>query len=174
MRKLIACLLLFVLTMLAVPGAYAQTAYRVAGYDHQDTGHVWDTNLFFERMQEKTGVTLELTQYTTDAAWRAAKSAMFADGGKLPDALFKADLTPQETQRYFDEGKLIDLRPYLPEYAPNLWALLQARPDWMEAVTLPGGEIVALPAIDELQFNNAMWINQTWLNRLGLKMPATA
>ena len=174
MRKIIACMLLFVLTVLAASGAYAQTAYRVAGYDHQDTGHVWETNLFFERMQEKTGVTLELTQYTTEEAWNKAKDAMFADGGDLPDALFKASLTPQETQRWYEEGKLIDLRPYLAEYAPNLWALLQANPEWMEAVTLPGGEIVALPAIDELQFNNAMWINQSWLNRLGLKTPTTA
>lgn len=173
MRKIISFVMLAVLTMLAGCSAYAEAAYRVAGYDHEDTGHVWETNLFFERMQEITGVELELTQYTTLEKWNAAKAAMFADGGDLPDALFKANLTVQETMELYEAGKIIDLRPYLEQHAPNLWTLLTANPDWMEAVTLPGGAIAALPAIDELQFNNAMWINQNWLNRLGMKAPTT-
>lgn len=173
MRKMVCMVLALLMIAGIVPGAYAESTFTIAGYDHQDTGHVWTDNLFFQRMEERTGVHLEFAQYMTDASWQAAKDNMLAGKMELPDALFKADLTPQETQSWLEAGKLIDLRPYLEQYAPNLWALLSANPEWMEAVTLPSGEIAALPAIDQLQFNNAMWINATWLSRAGLDAPTT-
>ena len=174
MRKILSMMLALLLLVPALPGAYAQGGFAVAGYDHEDSGHVWKDNLFFRRMEEKTGISLELEQYTTQESWRAAKQGMLEGKIALPDALFKADLTVQETIEFLAAGKIIDLKPYLAECAPNLWALLNANPEWMEAVTLPSGEIAALPAIDELQFNNAMWINRNWLLKAGLKVPTTA
>ncbi len=182
MRKLLCLMLCLALTMGAALGAYAEDApkcwterlFTIAGYDHQDSGHVWTENLFFKRMEERTGVILSFNQYTSEPSWQAAKDGMLAGSIALPDALFKADLDPQETLAWYEAGKIIDLKPYLQEHAPNLWALLESHPEWMEAVTLPTGEIVALPALDELQFNNAMWINATWLSRAGLSMPTTA
>ena len=174
MRKLFSLMLALVMAMAAISGAYAETAFTMAGYDHEDTGHDWTTNLFFQRMEERSGVHFDLTQYKTAEAWKAAKAQMLAGTVELPDAFFKAALTPQETMQLLEAGKIIDLKPYLEQYAPNLWALLNSNPAWMEAVTLPGGEVAALPSIDELQFTNAMWINQTWLNKAGLSMPTTA
>ncbi|MDD6051341.1 MAG: extracellular solute-binding protein, partial [Clostridiales bacterium] len=174
MRKITCVVLALLLLAGVLPGAYAESTFTIAGYDQQDTGHVWTDNLFFQRMEERTGVHLEVAQYTTLASWQAAKDNMLSGKLELPDALFKADLTTQETQKWLEAGKIIDLRPYLEQYAPNLWALLTAHPEWMEAVTLPTGEIAALPAIDQLQFNNAMWINATWLSRAGLDAPTTA
>lgn len=174
MRRLFSMMLTLILVALAAGGAYAETTFTMAGYDHEDTGHDWSTNLFFQRMEERSGVHMELTQYKTDEAWQTAKEQMLAGTLELPDAFFKANLTPQETMKWLEKGKIIDLKPYLEQYAPNLWALLNSNPEWMEAVTLPTGEIAALPAIDQLQFTNAMWINQTWLNKAGLSMPTTA
>ncbi|MBQ7138659.1 MAG: hypothetical protein IJO39_06680 [Clostridia bacterium] len=173
MRKLLCFVLMLMLTAAAVP-ACAEEIHTIAGFDHQDTGHVWTENLFFQRMEKITGVQLDYQQYTTEEAWEAAKKQLLEGTIALPDALFKADLTPQETMALLEAGKIIDLKPYLAEHAPNLWALLESHPEWMEAVTLPTGEIAALPAIDELQFNNAMWINATWLSRAGLEVPTTA
>ena len=174
MRKLFAMLLAMAMLAAAIPGAYAQDAFTIAGYDHEDTGHVWTENLFFQRMEERTGIHVEPKQYLTEASWQAAKDAMLAGTVELPDAFFKADMTTHETRAWFEAGKIIDLKPYLEEHAPNLWALLYANPEWLEAVTLPTGEIVALPAIDPLQFTNAMWINSVWLQRAGLTVPTTA
>lgn len=173
MRKLLCFVLTLMLIAAAVP-ACAEEIYTIAGFDHQDTGHVWTENLFFQRMEKITGVKLDYQQYTTEEAWQTAKKQMQEGTIALPDALFKADLTPQETMALLAAGKIIDLKPYLAEHAPNLWALLESHPEWMEAVTLPTGEIAALPAIDELQFNNAMWINAAWLSRAGLSVPTTA
>lgn len=99
---------------------------------------------------------------------------MLAGEVAMPDMFFKAELTPQETLAFYEAGKLIDLRPYLAEYAPHVWALLEANPEWMEAVSLPDGAIVALPSINELTPNNTMWINKTWLDRLKMGVPTTA
>ncbi len=172
MRKLIS--LVLAMLMLLTSGAYAEGSFTIAGYDHKDTKHVWTENLFFQRMEEVTGVHLELLQYDTKEAWDAAKAAMLADKQELPDAFFKANLTTRETVEWYEAGKLIDLKPYLAEHAPNLWALLESHPEWMEAVTLPTGEIVALPALDEAQFTNAMWINSVWLQKIGKPAPTTA
>ena len=49
MRKLLCFVLMLMLTAAAVP-ACAEEVYTIAGFDHQDTGHVWTENLFFQRM----------------------------------------------------------------------------------------------------------------------------
>lgn len=171
MRKgMIALLLAWLLSLCAV--AAAEEPYTLAGFDNS-SGRDWTTNLFFERMEERTGVVFSLTQYTKIEAWTEAKGEMLS-GSAMPDVLFKAELSVRETQKLYEAGKLIDLRPYLEENAPHLWALLQAHPEWEAAITLPDGAIVALPMIDTLQNNNAMWINQTWLNNLRLQTPTTA
>lgn len=168
-RRAFCCLICLLLAL--APAAMAEGNFVMAGYDGEGSTHDWNTNGFFVRMQERTGLTFTFDQYTSLEKWQEAKDAMFAPGGELPDVLFKAALTTPELIRYSDSGQLIDLGPLLEENAPNLWALLEAHPDWREAITLPSGKIAALPAIQELAPQNAMWINQTWLDRLGLEAP---
>lgn len=172
MKKALAWMLA-VLMMLSSCAALAEGAYTMAGYDGDGTSRQWDTNLFFQRMEERTGVRFTFHQYADYTAWMTEKSALLS-GEDKPDVLFKAELTPAETQRYYADGLLIDLSPYLEKNAPNLWALLESHPDWKRAITLPDGAIVALPTINELQNNNAMWINRTWLDAFGLAVPTTA
>ncbi len=172
MRRVLASLLALTIALGAPALAGAVT---LAGLDESSSGHDWSTNLFFSRMEERTGVPIELNQYKTASEWTAAKAAMLSgDPSSLPEVLFKAALTEQETLGLYQSGVLIDLKPYLAENAPNLCALFQKHPDWEQAVTLPGGAIAALPLINELPTNNAVWINQTWLEALGLSMPETA
>lgn len=57
MKRGIAWLLFMCVLALAVP-AIAEESFTMAGYDDSGTGHVWETNLFFQRMEEKTGVHL--------------------------------------------------------------------------------------------------------------------
>lgn len=174
MRKLSAALLAF-LTMLCLPlYALAAEPFTMAGFDDAVAKHDWDTNLFFERMKERTGVEFSFTQYDDNEAWTKAKADMLSGQTAMPDVLFKAELTPQETMAMYDAGLLLDLRPYLEKDCPNLWALLQIHPAWLEDITLPNGAIAALPGINQLQLTNAMWINQAWLDNLGLSMPTTA
>ncbi len=176
MRKtLVSLLLVCMLASALIPAVGEQTSvsgknFILAGYAGDDAQQDFGKNLFFQRMQERTGISFEFRQFTDYAAWSAEKTRLFA-GEELPDALFGAELSPEETLAYYQSGKLIDLGPLLKENAPNLSALLDQNPAWRKAITLPGGAIAALPAINTLRSQNAMWINKVWLERLKLDMP---
>ena len=178
MRKGIALGLALLLGLACCFGAAAETTQKapdfvLEGLDGGSSNHNWETNLFFARMQERTGISFQFRQYTEDSQWAERKKALLA-GEDLPDVLFKAGLTASETRDLYAAGVLLDLRPYLEAQAPDLWALLQAHPDWMDAITLPDGAIPALPALNELANANLMWINTEWLGRLKLEKPTTA
>lgn len=168
MLKRFLCLLT---ALLLLPAACFAQEFVMAGFDGQDSIKDWAANGFFTRMQERTGLSFTFQEYNDQAKWQAAKDAMFAGGAQLPDVLFKAALTSDELIRYTDSGQLIDLLPLLPENAPNLWALLQQNPDWLSAITLPNGKVGALPMIQTLSTQNAIWINKTWLDQLHLDLP---
>lgn len=169
MLKRVFCLLLALILPCA---AFAE--YTMAGYDDANTYRNWETNLFFKRMEEKTGVAFTYRQYTQATEWKQAKANMRAGDEQLPDVLFKAQLSPAECMEMLERGVLIDLAPYLEENCPHLWALLEENPQYREAITLPGGSIAALPGISEQPLQNCIWLNQDWLKRLGLDMPTTA
>lgn len=165
--------LMMILTLVAVSAAGEGAKLKMAGYDGDSGNHDWKTNKFFQRMEERTGIGFEFEQFTDYSKWTTRKQDILA-GNEVPDVMFKAELTDDEIQELYNAGILIDLKPYLQEYAPNLYALLQEHPEWEKAITLPNGAIAALPCLNPLQNNNAMWINQTWLQNLNLEMPTTA
>lgn len=167
MLKRVVCFLLVLLMPCVALGEYT-----MAGYDDEATYRDWSANLFFQRMEEKTGVDFNYVQYKKEAEWTAAKAAMTVESD-LPDVLFKAELTPDECARLLDNGVLLDLKELIPQYCPNLNAILEAHPDYWDAISLPDGRVAALPAISEQPLQNCVWLNQSWLNNLGLAMPTT-
>ena len=152
-------LLLAVMIALVPAMSMAETVFTLAGFDGEGSTRLWENNDFFVRMENRTGINFTFSQYNSAAQWQAAKDAMFAEDGEMPDVLFKAALTTDELIRYTDGGQLNDLLPLLEENAPNLWAVLQENPDWLKAITLPNGKVGALPFINTLPTQNAMWIN---------------
>lgn len=173
-RRMLLLALVLALFSAVQPVPAEEHRVLMAGYEEKDTYRDWANNLFFKRMEERTGVMFDYLQYDTWEAWQQAKPALLKQGDQLPQVLFKAGLSPAETITLLDEGVLLDLAPLLEEHAPNLWALLQANPDFLQAVLLPDGRIGALPYLNEAPTQNAMWINTKWLNNLRLAMPATA
>lgn len=174
MSHRIICLVCCALLLLLPAMSLAENAHFVmAGYDGEDSVHVWETNQFFERMNARTGLSFTFRQYNKYEEWQKAKQDMFS-GGEMPDVLFKAALNTEELMRWTQSGQLIDLAPLLEENAPNLTALFNGHPEWKKAVTLPNGKIGALPSIQLSAPQNAMWINQEWLKTLGLEMPTDA
>ncbi|MBE5777134.1 MAG: extracellular solute-binding protein [Clostridiales bacterium] len=133
----------------------------------------WENHVFFEHMYQKTGVSFTAKQYQSLNAWNNMK-ATYTANSDLPDVFFKAGLTRAEGERMLDEGIIIDLAPYLESCCPNLWAILQANPDYLAAITLPDGRIPSLPYIDEIPTQNVMWINGAFLEEVGMDAPTTA
>ena len=178
-KKTVAFMTAVMLLCGMIIGVLAETTtqqapdYLMEGYDGDSANHDWETNLFFQRMQEKTGISFQFRQYTDFSRWTERKASLLS-GEDLPDVLFKAALNANEVRDLYAAGYLIDLKPYLAEYAPDLWALLQQREDWQSAISMEDGAIPALPAMSELQNNNVIWVNKDWLDRLKLEIPTTA
>ena len=148
-------------------------AYTMAGLD-QTQYRVWDSNEFFKRMEEKTGVHFTFRQFTKEEEWTKFKAGLTKDSADLPDVLFKASLTGTECISLREKGVLIDLKPLLEENCPNLWAIFKENPDLFSALTLPDGSIAALPFISIPPTQNYIWVNREWLNALRLSEPTTA
>lgn len=172
MRRRLAALTLAVALLLSL-SAIAQEPPLMAGYEEQDTFRDWSENMFFKRMEDRTGQAFRFQQAHSLAAWQKALVAMASGAAELPQVLFKAGMTPAQTMDWLDRGLLIDLAPMLEAHAPNLWALLQAHPDVRAAITLPDGRVGALPFINLEPTQNALWINQAWLTALKLDMPTS-
>ena len=177
MKKTLAWIITALLLTTACFGAFSEGQkapdFILEGFDGENSNRNWETNLFFERMEEKNGISFQFTEYTNYTRWQERKSAI-ENGEDLPDVLFKAELNASEVRDLYEAGILIDLKPYLEENAPDLWKLLQENPDYLASISMPDGAIPALPAINTLQNNDAMWINSAWLRRVKAETPGNA
>lgn len=174
MLKKIICFLLaaaLLVTGCALADEAAAAPYTLAGFDDTEF-RSWQENSFFARMEEKTGVAFHYLQYSDRNAWTKAKAEMTA-GSDMPDVLFKADLTGAECMEMLEKGVLYDLKPYLQDCCPNLWAILSEHPEYLDAITMPDGSVPALPYITAIPIQNYLWVNKAWLKNLGLKTPTT-
>ncbi|MGC5772103.1 extracellular solute-binding protein [Paenibacillus pabuli] len=127
----------------------------------------------FQDYAKKSNVQVEFSEVPTDG-FQEKKNLLFASN-ELPDALFRAGLSPLETIRYGTSGQLIPLENLIDAYAPNFKKLMEQYPEIRPAITTPEGHIYSLPAVVTLGSArmDKKWINQKWLKKLGLKEPET-
>lgn len=102
---------------------------------------------------------------------------VLATGEDMPDILLNMGLSNQQIITYgVDQEILIDLKPLIDQYAPNIRATLDAHPEYENAITAPNGSIYALPEIDEVYHVKGYqkyWIYQPWLDAVGMEVPTT-
>lgn len=131
------------------------------------------TNPMFIKMQEKTGVTAKWEYISSD--WAQTKSLLFA-GGELPDVFFgkgNAPLSDADIMQNVDF--FVPLEDLIEKHAPNIAEMFKNDEEIKRASTAPDGHIYSLPQRMPLRpstFDTA-FINQVWLDKLGLKMPTT-
>ncbi|WP_217592019.1 ABC transporter substrate-binding protein [Cohnella sp. GbtcB17] len=134
--------------------------------------------LIFKRMEEKTGIHINWTNYTNDVF--AEKRNLALATGDLPDAIFDAGLGDYDLLKLAKDGTIIPLDDII-KNMPNLNKVLEAAPQYKAMMTAPDGHIYSLPWIEELgsgkesihSVNDIPWINKGWLDKLGLQMPTT-
>ena len=81
MLKRFLCLALCVL-FLPLAVANAEATFSMAGYDGEDSNHDWETNQFFVRMQERTGISFTFQERKKNAAafaWKKNKHPIRAE-----------------------------------------------------------------------------------------------
>ena len=169
MRK-IGLILLVLILLVGTQPALATGEFHLAGYEADSTNRDWNNSLFFQRWSALFDLSLSFSQYGEYADWQKEIQA-YLNGAALPDALFKAELNVPETLDLYEQGLIINLRPFIEADMPNLNALLKENPEWEKAIMLKDGAIAALPGLTKLQVNNAVWVNAQWLEALKMDMP---
>lgn len=133
-----------------------------------------ETNTFTKMLEEKTNIQIKW-DLVPDKALNDRKQLMLASGD-YPEVILHGSLTKEEQMKYGKQGVFIPLNDLIDQYAPNFKKALEELPYLKTSVTAPDGNIYALPQINECyhcNFAQKMWINQAWLDELGLSMPTT-
>lgn len=121
-------------------------------------------------LEKENGVEIEWQQITAD--WDQKKSVMFA-GGDIPDILFKATAT---TDFATYNGLFENLAPYIENGTmPNVAKMFEEHPELRAMCTDETGAIYGLPNYRSVwpRTNRVLYINQEWLDNLGLTVPTT-
>ncbi len=125
---------------------------------------------YVKEIEAEAGVEIEWEIIRAD--WDQVKSTRFASGD-IPDLLFNAT-TNADYQTY--KGLFLELTPYITEeLTPNIVTMFEEEPDTKALATTLEGEIYAAPKFQGKwpDTNTVMFINQQWLDNLGLEMPTT-
>lgn len=168
MKKTAALVLMLVCLMLA----QSALALTITGLETESIGREWESSLFFSRMEALTGVAVQAHGIGEEEEYAKLLDQM-KGGTVTADVLFKANLSREDEIALMNSGALIDLAPLIDAHMPNLSALLTAHPEWREIISLEDGRIASLPLINEKERQAVVWINQAWLDGLGLEMPQT-
>ena len=169
MRKSIALLLaLALLLSTGILNAFAEdevvTFTALATYRNETYSYLDSTA--FTATLEKAGINFEITS-VSGSAWDEQYRLKLA-GGDYPDVFIDSI----DAEWYgAQEGILLPLEDLFEEYAPNLCAALDKYDGW-DIVDYSDGHIYNIPTIGTPSPRDGMlWVNQTWLENLGLEVP---
>jgi putative aldouronate transport system substrate-binding protein len=136
-----------------------------------------NTNSFTVWFEKRTG------EHIT---WTLAPSSEFTDklnlvlaSGPYPDVILTGTSalgTTNEVKYGTQQGILIPVNDLIDKYAPNLTRFMNETPGMRAALTNIDGKIYGFPGYNSCYHcENAqrMWVNQPWLDKLGLKAPTT-
>ncbi len=128
-----------------------------------------DDMKWIQEIEDKAGVEIVWEQIYSD--WDTTKSTRFASGD-VPDLLFNAT-TAADYVTY--KGLFEELTPLIESSAPNIKAMFNEQGDTKVLAETMEGEIYSIPKFQGKwpYTNTVLFINQTWLDKLGLKMPTT-
>lgn len=121
----------------------------------------------FQEVQEKTGVTLDVTW--VPAASAAEKTTSTIAGGNVPEVTMiqRPDMRAKIVQDAIDGGMFWDLTPYLEDY-PNLNSI----PDDIKTGLSYDGKIYGLPRMVMLRGGGLVY-REDWASKLGIEEPQT-
>ncbi len=123
---------------------------------------------WLREMQEKANVEIEWQQISAD--WDQKKGAMFGSG-EIPDLLICATGSADYVQF---NGLFEDWMPWVEQYGENIQVMFEEHPETKMMAEDADGKIYGLPSYNQKWANTwPMFINQTWLDNLGLEMPTT-
>lgn len=182
-----ALVLLVVLMMLFSSTALAYTVSdpgvipvvdEVIEYDiiAPDTTYINDLNenTLTAWIQEKTNIKINWSEIP-DTEWDTKVNLLLA-ADELPDAFLYGDFSAAELADYGSQGLFMAMNDIIEEHGYYTKQVFEQQEALPGAYTALDGNIYTLPSINECYHcNHSMraWINQVWLDNLGLEYPNT-
>lgn len=135
--------------------------------DHEDT---------YRMLEEQTNVHTELMLYPFQTA--KEKLSVMLNTGEYPDVIAGWLLETKDLLDLgMDQGTLLEIEGLIDKYCPNIKEILEKKVGNVlirDSMTLPDGHIYSIPYLtEEPLVTFKPYINQRWLDNLGLKMPET-
>lgn len=127
---------------------------------------------FVDDSAKESGINIQWNTIL-NADWGDKKSVLMA-GGDLPDAFLGSNsFTASDISS--NQASFIALDKYIDENMPNFKAVMDRDPTMKALATSVDGHIYGLPSKKPCRptISNQMFINQKWLDNLGIKMPTT-
>lgn len=139
------------------------------------TAQDWNSTLQFQEYEKRLGIKLDATTYSNEQ-WSSKYTLMMA-ADEMPDilALGQQQIARSEMQQYADEGYLLDFSKYL-DIMPNVSRLMEEYPGWAKSITFDNGAIYGFTSLDDNGVSACAeycFLNQSWLDNLGLERPTT-
>ncbi|WP_404823790.1 type 2 periplasmic-binding domain-containing protein [Paenibacillus rhizovicinus] len=144
----------------------------------QESGIDLPTNKFTTFVEDKFNMKINWELNASDGA--KEKRQISLASGDYPDAYMLPAYIDQFSQadvlKYGKQGVLVPLNDLIDQYAPNIKKAMETDPELKSFSTAPDGNIYGLVAYAQCfhcSYPNKMWLNTTWLDKLGLQMPTT-
>lgn len=139
------------------------TAFRPQHRDFKDMPVV-------QEILKDANITVDWEQ-VGDSALTEKKNIAISTGN-MPDAILGM---VSETDVLSNPELFMQLDKYI-DSMPNVSKILKEHPEAKTFLTFPDGHIYSFPFVQEREyegFPDQLWINKSWLDKLGLKMPKT-
>ncbi len=139
-----------------------------------------EEKVIYQRIKKETNVNVDWTCYVKDQ-FVDKRNLVLAKGSNLPDIILNADMGTLDLLKYGSQGLIVPVEDLIDKYMPNLKKVLDDNPSYRKLITAPDGHIYSFPWIEQLgtgkeaiqAIGGMPFINKTWLDQLGLKMPTT-
>ncbi|WP_246218407.1 extracellular solute-binding protein [Litoribacterium kuwaitense] len=135
----------------------------------------WNDLMLWNEYEEMTNISI--TWDTVQTETLTEKRNLMISSGDYPEVLFANAFSRTDMLKYGQQGIFLPLNDYIEEYAPNFQKILDEYPSVEQAITMADGNIYGFPTIYDPEFEAlrgmSPWVNQEWLDTLGLEPPET-
>ena len=168
------------------PGYYSATAAPLLSFSYPGAANPTDsytrTILDFEAnemttwMEEQTNIHWEWDAVNSSEDAKAKFTLLLNSGSELPDMMMGMQISNDEKHLYGSQGLFIPLNDIIAEHGFYIKDVVNAAPNFLKESAGPDGNVYVLTAYEECYHCGVaqkMWINQVWLDKLGMEIPTT-